>query len=242
MVGAIAAAQLAALVADAGAGGADRRPWRDAARPAGRCRTPLRSPPSGCCRSCCRARSCRSTPAPASRNVWTFRRDHVDHLAEVSGLQAAVGQDDPMVLGQHDAGWVAVVAYLLTAAVVGIVLALVALPRAATCTSSPTRSARSLIGGSFRSPINRYVVHDRADADAARRWWRSRAVRAGHPWRRSRRRRSSRWSSCWRSSAGNLANAAPADRQRRRVRRQRRRSSGARRTPTRSTCSRPSSG
>lgn len=87
-------------------------------------------------------------------NVWRFRRDHIDHLAEVSGLKRT-WQDAPEVLGSTALGWVAVVAYL-TAAVAGIVLAVVVFRRRDLHLVAYLVGAL-LIGGSFRSPINRYV-------------------------------------------------------------------------------------
>ncbi|MDW3213936.1 MAG: glycosyltransferase family 39 protein [Ilumatobacteraceae bacterium] len=87
-------------------------------------------------------------------NVWRFRRDHVDHLAEVSGLKRS-WQDAPDVLGSTTLGWVAVVAYL-TAATAGIVLAAVCFRRRDLHLVAYVVGAL-LIGGSFRSPINRYV-------------------------------------------------------------------------------------
>jgi len=88
------------------------------------------------------------------RNVWSFRRDHVEHLAEVSGLKRA-WQPDPVILGSSTIGWIAVVAYL-TAAVAGIVMAVIVYRRRDLHLVAYAAGAL-LIGGSFRSPINRYV-------------------------------------------------------------------------------------
>lgn len=88
------------------------------------------------------------------RNVWRFRRDHVEHLAEVSGLKRS-WQADPVILGSPTLGWVVVAAYL-TAAVAGIVLAVV-LHRRRDLHLVAYAFGALLIGGSFRSPINRYV-------------------------------------------------------------------------------------
>ena len=88
------------------------------------------------------------------RNVWTFRRDHLDHLAEVSGLKRT-WQNAPEVLGSSALGWVAVLAYV-TAAVAGVVLAAVCFRRRDLHLAAYVLGAL-LIGGSFRSPINRYV-------------------------------------------------------------------------------------
>lgn len=87
-------------------------------------------------------------------NVWTFRRDHLDHLAEVSGLKRT-WQDAPEVLGSTALGWVAVVAYV-TAAIAGVVLAVFCFRRRDLHLVAYALGAL-LIGGSFRSPINRYV-------------------------------------------------------------------------------------
>jgi len=88
------------------------------------------------------------------RNVWKFRRDHIDHLAEVSGLKRT-WQSAPEVLGSTTLGWIAVVAYL-TAAVAGMVLAFIVFRRRDLHLVAYVFGAL-LIGGSFRSPINRYV-------------------------------------------------------------------------------------
>ena len=87
-------------------------------------------------------------------NVWRFRRDHLDHLAEVSGLKRS-WQDAPEVLGSTALGWVSVVAYV-TAGIAGIVLAVVCFRRRDLHLVAYLIGAL-LIGGSFRSPINRYV-------------------------------------------------------------------------------------
>jgi hypothetical protein len=88
-------------------------------------------------------------------NVWDLRGRLVRNLAQVTGLQRPWDKD-PMVLGSVTAGWVALVA-LLSLAVLGIGLAI---------WRHPTRDLHLgayavgafLIGGSFRSPINRYVA------------------------------------------------------------------------------------
>ena len=89
------------------------------------------------------------------RNVWRFRDRHVDHLAEVSGLKRT-WQDDPVILGSVTIGWAAVIAYL-TLAVAGMVLAVVVYRRRDLHLVAYVFGAL-LIGGSFRSAINRYVV------------------------------------------------------------------------------------
>lgn len=87
-------------------------------------------------------------------NVWRFRRQHVDHLAEVSGLKRT-WQDTPDVLGSTTLGWIAVSVYL-TAALLGVILAIVCFRRRDLHLVAYAIGAL-LIGGSFRSPINRYV-------------------------------------------------------------------------------------
>ncbi len=87
-------------------------------------------------------------------NVWRFRRDHMEHLAEVAGLKRT-WQDAPEVLGSPTLGWIAVAAYF-TAATAGIVLAIVVYRRRDLHLVAYAFGAL-LIGGSFRSPINRYV-------------------------------------------------------------------------------------
>ena len=88
-------------------------------------------------------------------NVWRFRDRHVDHLAEVSGLKRT-WQDDPVILDSVTIGWTAVVAYL-TLAVAGMVLAAAVYRRRDLHVVAYVFGAL-LIGGSFRSAINRYVV------------------------------------------------------------------------------------
>jgi hypothetical protein len=88
------------------------------------------------------------------RNVWTFRRDHLEHLAEVSGLKRS-WQTAPEILGSTTLGWIAVMAYV-TAGVAGILLAVVCFRRRDLHLVAYATGAL-LIGGSFRSPINRYV-------------------------------------------------------------------------------------
>lgn len=87
-------------------------------------------------------------------NVWRFRRDHLEHLAEVSGLKRS-WQDAPEVFGNSTLGWIAVGIYL-TAGIAGFVLAIVVYRRRDLHLVAYAIGAL-LIGGSFRSPINRYV-------------------------------------------------------------------------------------
>jgi hypothetical protein len=88
-------------------------------------------------------------------NVWKFRRDLVDNVAEISGLKRT-WQDDPVVLGSAALGWFVVVAYL-TAALGGVVLAFTVHRRRDLHIVGYVVAA-VVIGGSFRSPINRYMV------------------------------------------------------------------------------------
>lgn len=87
-------------------------------------------------------------------NVWKFRLDHIDHLAEVAGLKRS-WQDDPVVLGSPTVGWIAVIAFLILG-LAGIVLAFVVYRRRDLHLVGYIAGALA-IGGSFRSPINRYV-------------------------------------------------------------------------------------
>ena len=87
-------------------------------------------------------------------NVWRLRGRLVRNLAQVSGFQRPWDRD-PMVLGSSRAGWVAVT-FFLVLAVVGIVLALVRY-RTRDLHLAAYALGAFVIGGSFRSPINRYV-------------------------------------------------------------------------------------
>lgn len=87
-------------------------------------------------------------------NVWRFSRDHVEHLAEVSGLKQAA-EPDPTVFGNAMLGWIVVIAYLATAAA-GIILALT-LHRRRDAHLVAYAAAAFVIGASFRIPVNRYV-------------------------------------------------------------------------------------
>jgi hypothetical protein len=153
MVGAVAAAQLAALLA------ADRAWWFDRATRA-QMGFRLLVPHLAALATVVFVQVVLpSTLVPrysgtSVRNVWKFRRDHLDHLAEVSGLKRT-WQDAPDVLGSTTLGWIAVVAYV-TAAVAGMVLAVVQFRRRDLHLVGYALGAL-LIGGSFRAPINRYV-------------------------------------------------------------------------------------
>ncbi|MEO6651563.1 MAG: hypothetical protein ABIP17_02790 [Ilumatobacteraceae bacterium] len=87
-------------------------------------------------------------------NVWRFRRNLVDNLAEVAGLKRT-WQDDPVVVGSSTLGWIAVISFLALGAA-GIVLAIVVFRRRDLHLVGYIAAALA-IGGSFRSPINRYV-------------------------------------------------------------------------------------
>jgi hypothetical protein len=87
-------------------------------------------------------------------NVWTLRGRLVRNLAQVSGLQRPWDRD-PMVLGSKPAGWVALTLFLVLA-VAGIVLAVVRY-RTRDLHLAAYALGAFVIGGSFRSPINRYV-------------------------------------------------------------------------------------
>lgn len=88
-------------------------------------------------------------------NVVRFADQHVEHLAEVSGLKSPWNAD-PSVFGSALAGWVSIGVYLV-ASLAGIALAL---------TMNRRRDAQFvtyvvvalIIGGSFRSALNRYVA------------------------------------------------------------------------------------
>lgn len=87
-------------------------------------------------------------------NVWTLRGRLIRNLAQVSGLQRP-WQRDPTVLGFTGLGW-GLFAVILTLAVMGIVLA-VWQYRTRDLHLAAYAIVAFLIGGSFRSPINRYV-------------------------------------------------------------------------------------
>ncbi len=88
------------------------------------------------------------------KNVWRLADKHVDHLAEVVGLKRS-WESNPTIFGNVVLGWVAVGLYLLLA-VVGIALALG--PNRRRDLHLVVYAAVALtIGGSFRVAINRYV-------------------------------------------------------------------------------------
>ncbi len=87
-------------------------------------------------------------------NVWKFRGEHVEHLAEVIGLKRS-WESSPTVFDNVALGWIAVAIYLLLA-LVGIALA-VTLHRRRDAHLVAYAVVAFVIGGSFRVPINRYV-------------------------------------------------------------------------------------
>ncbi len=87
-------------------------------------------------------------------NVWRFRTDHIEHLAELIGLKRP-WEANPTVFDNVALGWVAVSLYLVLAAI-GIALALT-LNRRRDLHLVVYAGAALAIGGSFRSPINRYL-------------------------------------------------------------------------------------
>jgi hypothetical protein len=87
-------------------------------------------------------------------NVWTLRGRLIRNLAQVSGMQRPWDRD-PIVLGSARIGWIAV-SLFLGLAVVGIVLSIVRFSTRDLHLAAYAIGA-FVIGGSFRSPINRYV-------------------------------------------------------------------------------------
>ena len=88
-------------------------------------------------------------------NVWKFRSEHIEHFAEVIGLKRA-WEPSPTVFDNVALGGVAVGAYL-GLAVIGIALALTRFRRRDLHLAVYAMAAFA-IGGSFRVPINRYVT------------------------------------------------------------------------------------
>jgi hypothetical protein len=87
-------------------------------------------------------------------NVWRLRGRLIRNLAQVSGLQRPWDKD-PIVLGSSRIGWIAV-GLFLGLATAGIVLA-IAKYRTRDLHLAAYALGAFVIGGSFRSPINRYV-------------------------------------------------------------------------------------
>jgi hypothetical protein len=88
-------------------------------------------------------------------NAWTFRGRLVRNLGQVSGFQRPWDRD-PTVLGSTGLGWAVLVLYVVLG-VMGIVLAVLVHRRRDLHLAAYAVGA-FLIGGSFRSPINRYVA------------------------------------------------------------------------------------
>jgi hypothetical protein len=88
-------------------------------------------------------------------NVWTLRGPLARNLAQVAGLQRPWDKD-PIVLGSKSFGWWLLGIYLVLA-VAGIVLAIWRY-RTRDLHLAAYAVAAFIIGGSFRSPINRYVA------------------------------------------------------------------------------------
>jgi hypothetical protein len=154
MVGAIAAAQLAAIIAQRA------YPWLLNLRGLGRLAARLALPHATFLAAVGLLQvTLPSTVVPkydgtSVTNVWTLRGRLVRNLAQVSGLQRPWDRD-PMVLGSSRAGWVALTLFLVLA-VIGIELALVRY-RTRDLHLAAYALGAFMIGGSFRSPINRYV-------------------------------------------------------------------------------------
>jgi 4-amino-4-deoxy-L-arabinose transferase-like glycosyltransferase len=88
-------------------------------------------------------------------NVWRFSGDHIENLAEVSGLKKP-WDESAVVLGSEVLGGVAVVGYV-AAAVAGLMLA-ITLNRRRDVHLVVYAVGALLIGGSFRAPGNRFVA------------------------------------------------------------------------------------
>ncbi|MEO6571183.1 MAG: glycosyltransferase family 39 protein, partial [Ilumatobacteraceae bacterium] len=87
-------------------------------------------------------------------NTWRFLGRHIDHLAEISGFKNT-GSPDPTVFGNATLGWLAVATFL-TLAVIGIGLSLTVF-RDRDVHLFAYALVAFIIGGSFRSAINRYI-------------------------------------------------------------------------------------
>jgi 4-amino-4-deoxy-L-arabinose transferase-like glycosyltransferase len=154
MVGAVVAAQLAAIIAQRA------YPWRLNLRALGRLGARLALPHATFLAAVGLLQvTLPSTVVPkydgtSVTNVWKLRGRLVRNLAQLSGLQRPWDKN-PMVLGSSRAGWVAVT-FFLVLAIAGIVLALVRY-RTRDLHLAAYALGAFVIGGSFRSPINRYV-------------------------------------------------------------------------------------
>ena len=87
------------------------------------------------------------------RNMWGFRRDHVDHLLEIVGLKRP-WESDPTVFGSAAFGW-AVAGLFFGLAVPGLV---VAFARRRDMHLAAYAVVAFIIGASFRVPVNRYLA------------------------------------------------------------------------------------
>lgn len=87
-------------------------------------------------------------------NLWSYRTEHLEHLAEVIGLKRA-WEPHPTIFDDATLGWAAVGIYLALA-VIGIALA-VTRHRRRDLHLVAYAIAALVIGGSFRVPINRYL-------------------------------------------------------------------------------------
>jgi hypothetical protein len=154
MVPAVAAAQVASLIADR------ERRWRHEPAVRGRIVIRLLLPHASAAAVVWLLQvMLPSTLVPqytgtSVRNVWRYARRHVEHLAEVSGLKRP-WEANPEVLGNAALGWSVVVLYLLAAAI-GVGLALT-IHRRRDLHLVVYALVALVIGGSFRVAINRYV-------------------------------------------------------------------------------------
>lgn len=155
MVGAIGVAQLAALWTDG------RSPWRegrDAVRQlVGRLALPHATfvAAVGLLQITLPSTVVPKYDGTSIANAWELRGRLVRNLAQLSGFQRPWDKD-PIVLGSKPLGWVVLVAYI-GFALVGIGIALWRNRRRDLHLAGYALGAY-LIGGSFRSPINRYMT------------------------------------------------------------------------------------
>lgn len=155
MVGAIGVAQLAALWTDG------RSPWRDGRAAVRQLVGRLALPHATFVAAVGLLQvTLPSTVVPkydgtSIANAWELRGRLVRNLAQISGFQRPWDKD-PIVLGSKQLGWVVLVAYI-GFALVGIGIALWRNRRRDLHLAGYALGAY-LIGGSFRSPINRYMT------------------------------------------------------------------------------------
>ena len=154
MVGAIGAAQLAAIIAQRA------YPWRLSWAGLGRLALRLAVPYAtflatvGLLQATLPSTVVPKYNGTSVTNVWKLRGRLIRNLAQVSGLQRPWDKD-PIVLGSERLGWITV-AMFLGLAVTGIVLSIVKY-RTRDLHLAAYAVGAFVIGGSFRSPINRYV-------------------------------------------------------------------------------------